>query len=242
MNQHPPPHSQEVAAFKRILEGVDLVIFDFDGVIADSEVISLTTLQASLKEFGLDLTLEQTRSEFLGTSLEYIASYVAKCGSRDAGDFPAHWEATLFEGFRAQLKPVRFLPDILELLCRLRVPYCIASSGTFRRIAVAMRAIRMESQFDHVFSAEQVTRGKPEPDLFEFAAKQMSVPPKACLVIEDSPFGVRAAKAAGMRCVGFTDGSHVKSVKSKHSDLLLETGADLVLSSYDGLAGKKLPE
>jgi len=114
--------------------------------------------------------------------------------------------------------------------------YCIASSGTLNRIGTALSAIGCADKFEHVFSAEQVLRGKPAPDLFEHAAKNIGVSPEACLVVEDSPYGVRAATAAGMRSVGFVGGKHLLDVQEDHDQRLLELGADMILSSYDGVA------
>ena len=218
-----------------LFEDIELVIFDFDGVIADSEVLSLTTLQSALRSFGIDLTLEDTRKLFLGTSLETIQSYVRSHSTENHTDFALFWETILFDRFRTELKPVPLVTNFLERLDRANLKYCIASSGTLERIGVALDSMKLRRRFDHIFSAQQVARGKPEPDLFLHASHEMGVTPEACLVIEDSPFGVRAAKAARMRCAGFTGGSHVTDVKSEHGDLLLRSGAEVIWSTYEDL-------
>jgi|TARA_B110000902_G_scaffold265164_1_gene348680 HAD superfamily hydrolase (TIGR01509 family) len=236
MNRYGNLRNHEARTFHDLLNAASLVVLDFDGVIADSEVISLSTLQTSLHDFGIQLTLDEARAAFLGTSLKTILSYVRAHGTGDMERFAEHWEHRLFDQFRVALAPVASVLDLLETLNISGVPYCIASSGTFRRIRIALDAMKLTNRFKHIYSSEQVVRGKPAPDLFELAARDMGSAAKACLVIEDSPYGVRAAKTAGMRCVGFTGGQHLNDLKSEHGSLLLEEGADMVLSSYDQLA------
>ncbi|ABV92291.1 HAD-superfamily hydrolase [Dinoroseobacter shibae DFL 12 = DSM 16493] len=222
---------------------VDLVIFDFDGVIADSEVISLATLQASLKAFGMDLTIEEIRQKFLGKSLKTISTYVDQhSSSQAAADFGNAWQAELYSRFRAELKPLPHLEKLLFELAETATRFCIASSGTFERINVALSAMSMSDCFDHVFSSEQVSRGKPAPDLFLMAAEALDVSPSRCLVIEDSLYGIRAAKAAGMRGVGFLGGAHLQGIVEQHGKTLLENGADMILASHQDIAARLAPK
>jgi HAD superfamily hydrolase (TIGR01509 family) len=130
------------------------------------------------------------------------------------------------------------LEALLEHLTEEGIPYCVASSGTFERLSVALSALGLSERFTSVFSAEQVARGKPEPDLFLFAANRFGVPPEACLVIEDSPFGVRAARAANMKCIGFVGGSHLQEHRSEHAALLIRHGADKTVSSLGAFLGR----
>ena len=218
-----------------LFEDIELVIFDFDGVIADSEVISLATLRSTLRSFGIDLTLDDTRKMFLGTSRQTIEAYVRAHGAENSADFAVVWESSLFDRFRVELKPIPKVTHLLEQLDRVGLKYCIASSGTLERIGVALDAMKLKQRFTHVFSAQQVARGKPEPDLFLHAAREMGVRPEGCLVVEDSPLGVRAARAARMRCAGFTGGSHVSDVKSEHGALLRRNGAEVIWSTYEDL-------
>lgn len=219
-----------------LLDGVDLAILDFDGVIADSEVISLTTLQETLSAFGLELSLDDVRQAFLGRSLASIEAYVDEHGPhKTERDFATRWQTKLFDRFRAELKPMPHLVALLKHLSDKRIPYCIASSGTFERLGVALSALGLSERFASIFSTELVEHGKPEPDLFLFAAHQIGVRPEACLVIEDSPFGVRAAKAANMRCVGFVGGSHLQGIADDHGELLRRNGADAIITSFDAL-------
>ena len=205
-------------------------------MIADSEVISLATLRDTLIEFGIELSDEDVRRQFLGCSLRTITAFVSGQGRQgDAADFPDRWQDTLFERFRRDLKPVPGISALLDRLTGAGVRYCIASSGTFERIGVALSAMEMSERFADVFSAEQVAHGKPAPDLFLHAADQMDVVPDRCLVIEDSPLGVRAARTAGMRCMGFTGGTHLQTIADDHGQILRRNGAELLLGSFDGL-------
>ena len=217
-----------------MLDDVSLVILDFDGVIADSEVISLATLQEALASYGIDLSLDEVQRAFLGRSLSVIEAYVEdRSPSKAKADFAQTWQTSLFERFRAELRPMPHLLSLLEHLSERGLPYCIASSGTFERLGVALSALGLAGRFASVFSSEQVLRAKPEPDLFLFAAEQIGVRPEACLVIEDSPYGVRAAKTANMQCVGFVGGSHLQGISDEHGELLSQNGADFIVASFD---------
>jgi len=239
MNRHSPSQDSGTPGHGALLDGVELVILDFDGVIADSEVISLASLREALAAFGVDLSVEDVRRAFLGRSLASIQAYVERHGPHGKKrDFADTWQTTLFDRFRAELKPIPHVLTFLKHLSERGIPYCIASSGTFERLGVALSAMKLSEQFTFIFSAEQVARGKPEPDLFLFAAKQIGVRPDACLVIEDSPFGVRAAKAANMRCVGFVGGSHLHENMGEHSELLRQQGADAVVASLAALSAR----
>jgi HAD superfamily hydrolase (TIGR01509 family) len=222
---------------------VGLVIFDFDGVVADSEVLSLSSLQTALREFGIDLTLNEVRRRFLGIAVDKIKRDVEteSPGGTSVG-FSRTWHDALFDMFRRELRPVPGLVDLLGRIEARGVPYCIASSSTFERIGVALDAMGLAGQFTHVFSSEVVENGKPAPDLFLHAAKEFSVSPGNCLVVEDSPHGIRAAKAAGMRVIGFLGGAHLEGIRDEHRRILLAQDADGVVESLneimvDGVRG-----
>lgn len=238
MNTHTPPPTGTIdPAPDRLLDGVALVIFDFDGVIADSEVISLSTLRDALAELDMEMPLEEVRANFLGRSLATISAHVkvARPGA-DLEAFAHSWQSDLFAQFKSTLKPVRHVGELLEGLSDQGLAHCIASSSTFERLGVALDAIGYSDRFDHVFSAEQVRRGKPSPDLFLHAAKTLGVSPEHCLVIEDSPFGIEAAKAAGMRSVGFVGGAHLDGMEGAHGTRLSDHGAEAILTTFEPLA------
>lgn len=207
----------------------ELVILDFDGVVADSEVISLGTLQIALRDFGVNFALSEVRDRFLGRSLNAIKADASSLSpTKKWDDFDQHWHSILLDGFSKELAPV---PGVVELLERIKargLPYCIASSSGFERIAFALKVMNLEEHFPKVFSAQQVDRGKPAPDLFLFAAKNMDVSPERCIVIEDSPYGIQAASAAGMRSIGFLGGKHLEGSLASHRQLLLAQGAHAI--------------
>ncbi|MEM6941286.1 MAG: HAD family phosphatase [Pseudomonadota bacterium] len=216
-----------------LLAGVDLVIFDFDGVVVDSEDMSLTTLRAALAEFGVPMSHEEVRQAFLGKSLASIVAHLEAHGAAGHADvFVERWQTTLFDAFRAELKPMAGLQAMLDTLAHRGVHHCIASSGSVARLDVALRAAGLRALFAHVFSAEHVQHGKPAPDLFLHAAGTLGVAPEACLVIEDSPSGVRAAKTAGMRCIGFLGGGHLHAIRQQHGEHLIALGAERVALAF----------
>ena len=182
------------------------------------------------------MTPAEVRLRFLGKSLKTIEAYLAeKRPSAVATDFANAWQSTLFEKFREDLRAIRGLGHLLDVLDSIELPFCIASSSSFERLDVALGALQLQGRFPKVFSAEQVNNGKPAPDLFLFAAGKMQCDPADCLVIEDSPHGIRAATAAGMRSFGFVGGSHLHEIENEHGALLLECGATIVISDYDKL-------
>ncbi len=211
-----------------------LVILDFDGVVANSEVISLSTLRAAMGEFGLHLEPDQVRHRYLGVAIDKIEQDLEAQGSfRTSVGFRKAWHDALFERFRNELTPVPGLAGLLDRIDDRGIPYCIASSGTLDRIGVALDSMRLGGRFKHVFSAQQVEHGKPAPDLFLHAADAFNILPGQCLVIEDSPHGIRAAKSAGMRAIGFLGGEHLTGIRDAHRKLLIEADADEVFESLD---------
>lgn len=211
-----------------------LVIFDFDGVVANSEIISLSSLRQALSEFGLDLKPDQVRHRYLGVAIDKIERDIeAESPRGTSAGFSKAWHDTLFERFRRELAPIPGLVDLLDRIEGRGVPYCIASSSTLERIGVALDAMALTGRFEYVFSAQQVEHGKPAPDLFLHAAEAFGVLPGKCLVVEDSPHGIRAAKSAGMRAIGFLGGAHLNGIRGEHRGILMGQGAGAVVESLD---------
>lgn len=180
----------------------DLVIFDNDGVLVDSESHAQLVLSKLLTDLGLPTTPEECFAQFLGSSLSSIR---ARAEQRLARALPADFETCyhrdLFEVFRTSLRPV---PGVAAVLEGLDAPTCVASSGTHERIRVALTAAGLLDRFEgRIFSATDVARGKPAPDLFLHAARALGADPARCAVIEDSRVGIEAANAAGMTAFGF---------------------------------------
>ncbi|MFE7447219.1 HAD family hydrolase [Streptomyces chartreusis] len=185
----------------------DLVIFDNDGVLVDSEPISNRLLAAYLTELGHPTSYEDSIRDYMGSAMHRIHDLVLeRTGERLPEDFDDVFHARVFAAFERELKAVPGAVDVLEKLGADGVPYCVASSGSHERIRVGHRTTGLDRYFDEgwVFSSQDVGRGKPAPDLFLHAAERMGVAPARCLVVEDSPLGVQAAVAAGMDVYGFT--------------------------------------
>lgn len=185
----------------------DLVIFDNDGVLVDSEPISNRHLAAYLTELGHVTSYEDSIRDYMGSAMHRIHELVLeRSGERLPTDFDDVFHARVFAAFERELEAVAGVTGVLEKLVADGVPYCVASSGSHARIRVGHRAAGLDRWFedDRIFSSEDVGRGKPAPDLFLYAAERMGVAPGRCVVVEDSPLGVRAANAAGMDVYGFT--------------------------------------
>ncbi|MGW3114650.1 HAD family hydrolase [Streptomyces sp. NPDC001091] len=185
----------------------DLILFDNDGVLVDSEPISNRHLATYLTELGHPTTYEDSVRDYMGAALHRVHDLVLeRTGERLPADFDDVFHARVFTAFERELRPVAGVEGVLEKLAADGVPYCVASSGSHERIRVGHRATGLDRWFgdDRIFSSQDVGRGKPDPDLFLYAAERMGVAPERCLVVEDSPLGVRAAVAAGMDVYGFT--------------------------------------
>ncbi|MFG2573085.1 HAD family hydrolase [Streptomyces sp. NPDC048481] len=185
----------------------DLVIFDNDGVLVDSEPISNRHLAAYLTELGHPTSYEDSIRDYMGSAMHRIHELVLeRTGQRLPADFDDTFHRRVFAAFERELEPVPGAVDVLAKLTADGVPYCVASSGSHERIWVGHRKTGLDRFFsqDRVFSSQDVGKGKPAPDLFLHAAERMGVPAERCVVVEDSPLGVRAAVAAGMDVYGFT--------------------------------------
>ncbi|MFG3011429.1 HAD family hydrolase [Streptomyces cinerochromogenes] len=185
----------------------DLVIFDNDGVLVDSEPISNRLLAAYLTELGHPTTYEDSIRDYMGSAMHRIHELILeRTGQRLPADFDEVFHRRVFAAFERELQPVAGVTGVLEKLAVDGVPYCVASSGSHARIRVGHRTTGLDRWFteERVFSSEDVGRGKPAPDLFLYAAERMGVAPERCVVVEDSPLGVQAAVAAGMDVYGFT--------------------------------------
>jgi HAD superfamily hydrolase (TIGR01509 family) len=210
----------------------ELVIFDCDGVLIDSELLGNEVYVTALSALGIQITKEEALKEFVGVSRISAAS---KIEDRYGIKIPDHfWEAmckTEFDVFEKQLKPIPGIEDLLDVL---PLKKCIASSRGPVTLKNALKLVKLWDLFaPHVFSANQVKNGKPAPDIFLFAAEQMNVHPSNCLVIEDSVAGIRAAKAATMPVWGFTGGSHCGG---GHAELLRAEGAHRTFPTMSDLA------
>ena len=183
---------------------MELVIFDCDGVLVDSELLSNRVLAQTLAEVGLPMSLEETIATFMGHSMSACIAIIEERTSRPIPpNFVSDFRDRTFEVFRRELRPV---PGIESVLATIDLPYCVASSGPPEKIHLTLGITGLLPRFaGRIFSAVEVERGKPHPDLFLHAAYEMGVAPTACVVVEDSIRGVQAAVAAGMRVFGYAD-------------------------------------
>lgn len=199
------------------MTNLDLVIFDCDGVLVDSEVISNEVLAQALSRAGLATTLAQARREYQGLLLVDI---VARAESNLGRALPAGWreryERERDDGFRVALQPVDGADAAVAAVRGAGIAVCVASQGRLQKTRLTLGLTGLDGLFcaSALFSSEQVPRGKPHPDLFLHAASSMGVAPEHCAVIEDSPSGVTAAVAAGMRALGFTADSDEASLRA----------------------------
>ncbi|MFF2655252.1 HAD family hydrolase [Streptomyces sp. NPDC058045] len=185
----------------------DLVIFDNDGVLVDSEPISNRLLAEYLTELGHPTTYEECLRDYMGGAMHRVHDLVfERSGERLPADFDDRFHERVFAAFARELKPVEGAVDVLAKLAEAGVPYCVGSSGSHGRIRAGHRATGLDAWFgdERIFSSQDVGRGKPAPDLFLYAAERMGMDAGRCAVVEDSPLGVRAALAAGMDVYGFT--------------------------------------
>ncbi len=183
-----------------------LLIFDCDGVLVDSEPLANEILAETLTALGRPMTAAESMRTQVGRSLaDILRETSALVGRPIPDDAGAAMNARLFARFRDELRAIDGVAQALEVLPQ---PRCLASSSRPERIDLALSVTGLDRYFKRRFSAIQVTRGKPAPDLFLLAAREMGVRPAQALVIEDSVAGVQAAQAAGMRAIGFVGGGH----------------------------------
>jgi HAD superfamily hydrolase (TIGR01509 family) len=183
-----------------------LVVFDNDGVLVDSEPLANGVLAAYLTELGHPTTYEESLRDFMGGAVHRVHDTVfARTGRRLPPEFDEELHFRTFAAFERALEPVAGAAEVLAGLNADGVPYCVASSSSHERIRLSLRKTGLDAFFDEtrIFSAQDVGRGKPAPDLFLHAAASMGVAPADCAVVEDSPLGVSAAVAAGMDVYGF---------------------------------------
>lgn len=211
------------------------IIFDFDGVIADSEVRANQSLAESLTMVGMPTTYDECLRDYYGHNWqETERRIVARFGRPLPADFrERHRErarARYMQGFDA-------VPGAADFLGGLgAMPRAIASSSRFEYIGWALGLFGLDHHFEgHVYSADGWDRGKPYPDIYLAAAKGLGVDSARCLAIEDSPIGAQAALAAGMTVIGFCGAGHIVD-RAAHGEMLRSVGVHRVAMSFDEIA------
>lgn len=205
------------------------IVFDFDGVIADSEMLANGVLAGFLTELGVPMSVEESMQTFMGKRAEDLIATVAALNPAMPGaQFAAELTQRTLARFRRELREIAGVRDYLAAFPQSK--RCIASSSSPERLAACLDILDLAEAFgEHVYSASMVPRGKPHPDLFLHAAARLGVAPSDAIVIEDSEGGVRAAVAAGMTPIGFLAASHVRAGDEAR---LRAAGAAHVARSY----------
>ena len=203
------------------LQSVDLVIFDCDGVIADSEVLSANLLVQELLVYDIRIDADYVFRNFVGKSFPVVAEIIGeRFGTTLPSTFVSNYRAALREAFADGL---RTTPGLLDTLGQLTCPACVATSSSAPRVANTLETLGLADYFGaDVFTASQVAHGKPSPDLFLFAAREMSTPPERSLVIEDSAAGIEAGLAAGINVWRYVGGSHIADVARVRAETLAD--------------------
>lgn len=209
------------------------IIFDFDGVIADSEVLSNTVLSEIVTELGVPTTLEDAYRDYMGKRFhDVIAAIEQAVGRALPPSFDEHYQSRTLERFRRELAPIAGAREFIGKFGDL--PRCIASSSSPDRLAVCLEVLQMTDLFEgRVFSASNVARGKPHPDIFLHAAREIDVPAHECIVIEDSASGVLAGRAAGATVIGLLAAGHIRE---GHAEALKRAGAHHIAADYSDIA------
>ncbi|SOH92263.1 haloacid dehalogenase superfamily, subfamily IA, variant 3 with third motif having DD or ED [Monaibacterium marinum] len=199
---------------------IDLVIFDCDGVLIDSEGLSAQVLIKALAKLDIDVDIDYFCANFVGRSFPTVAQDIRNRWNVALPEgFEASYRADLLAEFETHLHPTDGLE---EMLTRLQTPWCVATSSSPERVSNSLRITGLAHWFEgRVFTASEVKNGKPAPDLFLHAARKIGVDPARCLVIEDSVPGVQAALAANMRVLRYTGGLHLRGRVLKHPDTVV---------------------
>lgn len=200
---------------------VDLVIFDCDGVLVDSEIVANTVMAENLSRHGLTLSVEESMTTFMGSSMVHVRDTARAMGA----DLPEDWIGTLYAEMYAALRRgvavIAGIPALLDRLDAAGIPYCVASNGSDEKMDITLGATGLAPRFaGRRYSAHALGVAKPDPELFLIAARAAGVPPDRCLVVEDSASGAIAARRAGMACLGY--------VPEGHADLLSAEGATVI--------------
>jgi len=211
----------------------ELVIFDMDGVLLDSESLYWKVNFKFFDDLGVDITHDEYNS-FIGISGRKMWSYI-----KEKGNLPQSISSLIIEEkqrkydalAREDLMPNNGLYKLLEYLKAEEIDCCIASSGLMKNIQLILNKLKVAEHFSHIVSGEMVTNGKPSPDIFLQAAKHFSKNASDCVVIEDSRNGVEAAKSARMSCVGYINQGSGNQDLSK-ADLIIDSLIDQRLFEF----------
>lgn len=201
------------------------IIFDCDGVLVDTEKIGNGILLEMAAEHGFEMKLEDAYRDFNGRNLKECFQHIETTIDKKLPEsFENEYRTKSFEAFKTQVKPME---GVVEFIEKLKIPYCVASSGPVDKIRLNLEVAGLLDKFENkIFSSYQINSWKPEPGIFLHAAKEMGFDVKDCIVVEDSKAGVMAGKSGGFKVYGFANGYN-------NEDLVKE-GA-ILFNSYEEL-------
>lgn len=207
---------------------LDLVIFDCDGVLVDSERLAVRVEARLITELGWPLTESDVLERFVGRSDAHMLGEIEAALGRPIPEWQESYEAALHQAFRDELTPVEGIHDALDAIEASGLKTCVASSGTIDKMAITLGICDLWERFEgRITSASEVSAGKPAPDLFLLAAERHGTPPDRCIVVEDSRSGVEAARAAGMASLGYAGGLTPREWLEGPGTTVFEAMADL---------------
>jgi HAD superfamily hydrolase (TIGR01509 family) len=223
---------------QHLFDACRVVLFDCDGVLVNSEPISLATLVDVLDHFNAPLSLHEVSDQFTGRSSSAPIDHIKTQTGRDvSAEFKPYYYKLLFDRYDRDLTKIDGIETVLAALRGRDLAFCISSSSSVERLEKTMQVTGLGPWFEgRVYSADFVKNGKPAPDLFLYAADGMGYAPHEAIVIEDSVAGVTAACAAGMKCIGFVGGGHYADAPQAASKRLYDAGADVVIQDMAVLA------
>ena len=203
-----------------------MVIFDCDGVLVDSERISHEVMCEMLAELGVAISFDAAVLRFMGTSMPVCMARIAELlQAPPPDDFLAAFAQRTHAAFAAGLQRV---PGVTEVLDSLRMPYCVASNGTHAKVNFTLGHTGLLSRFaGRIFTADDVRNPKPAPDLFLHAARSLGAQARHTTVVEDTPTGITAAKAAGMRAIGYAAMTPAERLRAAGADAVVATMAEV---------------
>jgi HAD superfamily hydrolase (TIGR01509 family) len=220
----------------------DLIIFDCDGVLVDSEVLSCGCLSEVLASHGIGLGVDEALELFVGRSVAAVREHYGALRRPLPDQFSTELKTKVRDVFSASLLPIEGIGAVLG---HLQSPFCVASSSDLDRVAFSLALTGLSGYFgERLYTSQMVKRGKPAPDLFLYAAAAMHADPHRTLVIEDSVSGVKAGKAAGMTVWGFVGGGHYASrdgraiLQAAGADRVFARMSDFWLEGSEGLDGR----
>lgn len=215
---------------------MDAVIFDCDGVLVDSEILTVRFGMRAVKALGLSYSEDEYIHRFLGTTMDaYFATLEADRMETLGKSLPEGFASSLLTDSKKEMDAALAAVDgVHDAVAAVSMPMAVASSSGLERLRFKLKKTGLLEAFDpHVYSGEEVKNGKPAPDLYIHTAEQLNVPTAVCIAIEDSVHGVVSAKAAGMTVLGFTGGGHCRA---GHDTYLSDAGADVVVNHMNDLS------